>query len=313
MPEVIEVREYADFLLRKVKGEKIKKILILKGRYKKHKPFDGFKDLSGALPLKILDIDNKGKFMYIHFSNDFYLGISLGLTGGWFYKARGSKRYIHGLNGERYVDTDIDDSLHPSGVQKTPTKAEKYYENALKHLNVEFVCESGSFYFYDQLSFGSMMLFSSREELDKKLKTLGVDIMKPETTFELFLESMTHKTNMKKAIGNALMNQKRLSGVGNYLRADALWVAKINPFRKVGDLSHVELKRLYHALRLLIWGQYNRKRGVQLNIIGKRDKLPQDYGRTFFVYQQDEDIYGKVVKKEQLYEGSQIRYIYYCE
>jgi formamidopyrimidine-DNA glycosylase len=212
MPEVIEVREYADFFQKKLGRDRgvVKRVVILKGRYKKHAPFDGYQELSKELPLEIVNIDNKGKFMYLQFENGWSLGISLGLTGGWFYKARGSTKYIHGLNGERYVDTDIDDSLQPSGVQKTPTKAEKYYENALKHLNVEFVCESGSFYFYDQLSFGSMMLFSSREELDKKLKTLGVDIMKPETTFELFLESMTHKTNVKKAIGNALMNQKRL-------------------------------------------------------------------------------------------------------
>ncbi len=185
MPEVIEVREYADFLLKKVKGEKLKKIVILKGRYKKHAPFEGYVELSKALPSKIVSIDNKGKFMYIQLECGLYLGVSLGLTGGWFYQPRGSKKYIHGLNGERYVDTNI----------------EKYYENALKHLNVEFVCESGSFYFYDQLSFGSMMVFSTREALEKKLNTLGVDIMKPETSFTLFLEAMTHKSNMKKAIG----------------------------------------------------------------------------------------------------------------
>ncbi len=37
MPEIIEVRRYADFLMKNLKNNKIINIKILKGRYKKHK------------------------------------------------------------------------------------------------------------------------------------------------------------------------------------------------------------------------------------------------------------------------------------
>ncbi len=306
MPEVIEVKEYTDFCNKYIKNKELLDIKILNGRYKKHGPFHGFKELLKTLPLKVVKIENKGKFMYIQINNDepIYIGITLGLTGGWFFNPKGLKKsnglkekYIHGLNGARYVESDI----------------EKYRLNALKHLNVEFVFEHGSLYFYDQLSFGTISIFDSTELLEKKLKTLGLDIMKPETTFEMFKTALLHKSNLNKAIGNALMNQKYISGIGNYLRADALWLSKINPFIKVKDLSNNDLKKIYHNVRLLIWGQYNKKLGIKYKIIKSSDKLPLDYNRNFFVYQQDTDIYGKPVLKEKLYEGSQVRYIFYTK
>ncbi len=295
MPEVIEVKEYSDFIQKHIKNEKCKKIEILSGRYKKHGPFKGYHSFNTLLPLRVSKVHSKGKFMYISFENDMHLGITLGLTGGWFFSPKGSKEYIHGLNGDRYVQTNI----------------EKYRERALKHLNVAFFFQSGTLYFYDQLSFGTISLFKSTQELEKKLKGLGLDIMDEETTYEMFESALLHKSNLSKPIGNALMNQKYISGIGNYLRADALWLSKVNPFTKVKDLTKSEIKKIYSNVRLLIWGQYNKKRGIKLGIIKKSDKLPADYGRNFFVYQQETTIDGKEVKKEKLYEGSQVRYIYW--
>ena len=303
MPEVIEVREYADFCNKYIKNKKLKAIKILNGRYKKHGPFNGFNSLLKKLPLKVIETQNKGKFMYISLKDKevdeaIYIGVTLGLSGGWFFKPKGLKsKYIHGLNGARYVESDI----------------EKYQTSALKHLNVEFIFEHGSLYFYDQLSFGTLSIFDSSQLLEKKLKTLGLDIMKPVTTFEMFQTALLHKSNLSKPIGVALMNQKYISGIGNYLRADALWLSKINPFLKVKSLDEKDLKKIYHNVRLLIWGQYNKKAGIKYNIIKSSDKLPLDYKRNFFVYQQDTDIYGKQVLKEKLYEGSQVRYIFYTK
>ncbi len=322
MPEVIEVREYADFCNKYIKNKKLKSIKILNGRYKKHGPFNGFNSLLKKLPLKVIETQNKGKFMYISLKDKevdddssfgdaatlrtegsskvdpIYIGVTLGLSGGWFFKPNGLKsKYIHGLNGARYVESDI----------------EKYQTSALKHLNVEFIFEHGSLYFYDQLSFGTLSIFDSSQLLEKKLKTLGLDIMKPETTFEMFQTALLHKSNLNKPIGVALMNQKYISGIGNYLRADALWLSKINPFLKVKSLDEKDLKKIYHNVRLLIWGQYNKKAGIKYGIIKSGDNLPLDYKRNFFVYQQDTDIYGKQVLKEKLYEGSQVRYIFYTK
>lgn len=109
------------------------------------------------------------------------------------------------------------------------------------------------------------------------------------------------------------MDQKTISGIGNYLRADILWMCKISPFRKVNKLSDQEIKLIFHNSKVLTWGQFDKTQAVRLKIISTKDKLPADYNRDFFVYNEAEDIYGNKVTKEELYEGSQKRFIYWVK
>ena len=299
MPEVIEVREYRDFIRRRILGKRITQVKILNGRYKKHGPPKGLKgDLITHLPQKVIDVDSKGKFMWITFESGVSMGVTLGLSGGWFFRKSKSKesRMVHGLDGQRYVDTDV----------------EMYREKAMKHLNVEFrFGHAGTLYFYDQLSYGTIAIFPDTQSLDKKLKGIGLDMMAEETTFDQFEAAIQRPSTQKKPIGNVLMNQKYISGIGNYLRADTLWTSKVSPFRPLGKVTRSELQRIFENARKLIWGQYDKKRGQKLGIIKRSDKFPLDYGRTFFVYQYDTDVMGREVKKEKLYEGSQVRFIFY--
>ena len=295
MPEINEVRKYADFLIKKLKNKNIIEINILNGRYKKHKPFDKYKELVGQLPIKLIDVKTKGKFLYIILENNYYIFSTLGLSGGWAYKSNQSNKFEHPLESS-YIDKK---------------ETEGYLKTALAHLNIEFKTDFGSVYFYDTLSFGTMKVITNNSDLEKKLKELGPDIMEQDTTFDLFVEKIIKKTNLQKEIGVVLMNQKIVSGIGNYLRADILWLSKISPFRKVVNLEKSELKEIFFNSKLLTWGEYDREKAIELGIIKKSDKIPSDYGRNFFVYNEEEDIYHNKVKKEELYEGSQKRFIYW--
>ena len=64
MPEVVEVRKYADFLNKILKNKNIIEINILQGRYKKYGPIERYNQLKDKLPIKVLDIKTKGKFLY---------------------------------------------------------------------------------------------------------------------------------------------------------------------------------------------------------------------------------------------------------
>jgi formamidopyrimidine-DNA glycosylase len=119
------------------------------------------------------------------------------------------------------------------------------------------------------------------------------------------------KKNLTKSIGNVIMDQKTISGIGNYLRSDILYMSKINPFRKVESLTDNEIKRIYTNSKIITWGDYDILKGKKLGIIKKSTKLPSDYNRLFFVYDYDDDIKGNKVVKKLLYEGSQKRYIHY--
>jgi endonuclease-8 len=297
MPEVIEVKKYKDFLKSKFKNNNIISINILNGRYKKHGPFNYYKELVKTLPFKVLSIDTKGKFLYMKLSNNFIITVTLGLSGGWVYKNSSNNKYDFPMLVDYLGNYNI----------------EKYKKNALNHLNVEFVMTSGTIYFFDVLSFGTIKILTSEDELKKKLDSLAHDIMDEDLTFKLFKDQITKKNNLNKYIGNVLVNQKVISGLGNYLRSDVLWLSKISPFRLVKDLSDDDLNIIYSNARLLTWGDYDKSYALKKKFIDKNSVLPKDYGRNFYVYKQEKDIYDKNIIKEELYEGSQKRFIYWVQ
>lgn len=331
MPEAVEVRKFADIVSTNVLGHSITKIKILKGRYTK-KPFEGYDELIKALPLKIESIHTKGKFTYMKLVSEskkktFYLFNTLGLSGGWTLKSDKKSDFAK-CSHCNYMKVGHDTFTFPSILEYiTEDRQNNWFKRALNHLNVEFITDykNISFYFYDQLSFGTLKavesdgsvgihgMGSGSSVLDKKLKELGPDLLDESTTIELFKEQIRKKINDTKPIGNVFVNQKIISGVGNYLRADALWMSKISPFRKVKDVKDTELELLYKSLIGLIWGDYDYKTGVKKGYISKSLKLPNDYQRDFFIYRQEKDINDTIVKKEELYEGSQKRFIYWVE
>lgn len=285
MPEVVEVKKYCDMIRTNCAGKNLNKITILSGRYKTHKPFEGYGDIRKVLPVKLESVNSKGKYIYMIFNGDNIMGNTLGLSGGWVFKTQEDK-YIYPDMTRYFIEKQ---------------KLNEYQERALNHLRVEFEFDNGSLYFFDQISYGTIGFFTDIEKLNKKLSTLGADIMDETTTLEIFTSSI--KKYPKKAIGEVLLNQKLLSGIGNYLRADALWAAKISPFRKVKDLEPNEITHLFNALKGLTWGDYDMDKAKKLGWAGagNKFKMPSDYSDTFFVYDHKEtDVLGNPVRTDEL-------------
>ena len=327
MPEGVEVRKFADILIHNLVGHSIVNINILKGRYTK-KAFDGYQALKGILPMKVISIKCKGKMTYIELHAEqgsgktVWLISTLGLTGGWTVAAKEKKDlcWEHRL---RYMKKSLEGVGVGAGAGMifaypiiweyiSNNNSNEWFERALDHLNVEFVMDTGVIgYFYDQLSFGTLKVVETRIELEKKLKELGADMLDETNGIEVFKKAVRKGANNEKMIGNVLVNQRVISGIGNYLRADGLWLARISPFRKVGELSDEELETIYKSVRALMWGDYAPDEAHKKGYIGGDFKIPHDYGREFFVYRQETDIEGRKIVKEELYEGSQKRYIYW--
>ena len=303
MPEIVEVRKTRDFLRKIMKNKYVESIRILKGRYKTHKPFELYNKINNNLPLKVLDIKSKGKFMYFILEHDFYIFSTLGLTGGWTYK-------LNNNNSKKIGDYKFPKLLDYISDEKY----EKYHKTSINNLNVEFKMKGSDkiVYYYDSLSFGTLKVIDNKEELEKKLNQIGPDIMDESTDIDIFIEQITKKNNLDKYIGNVIMNQKVISGIGNYLRSDILWLSRISPFRKVKDLSQKDLEIIYNNSRKLTWENYDLKKGIKNKIIQKKDIFPRDFNRNFFVYMCEKDIYDNVVIVENLYEGSVQRKIYWC-
>ena len=56
----------------------------------------------------------------------------------------------------------------------------------------------------------------------------------------------------RRELGDALLDQRLVSGIGNLWKAESLWQARISPWRPVGETTDVELRRvLEEAARLM--------------------------------------------------------------
>lgn len=103
-------------------------------------------------------------------------------------------------------------------------------------------------------------------------------------SLEIFTSCIRKKTNLEKPIGNVIVNQKIIYGLGNYLRADILWLSKINPFRKTKTLTDIEIENIFKYTRDLTWGNYDKEYAIKEKFIKKNIKLPYDYNRLFFLF-----------------------------
>jgi formamidopyrimidine-DNA glycosylase len=83
----------------------------------------------------------------------------------------------------------------------------------------------------------------SQAEYDEVISKLGPDV-KNLTRAQL----ETALSSLRGELGIALHNQAVISGIGNYLRAEIMWHARISPHRPCNSLSADELTRLYNSI-----------------------------------------------------------------
>ena len=82
MPEGPEVKSMVLQLNKFLKGKTLNQIILHSGRYSKKKP-DNYEIFIKKLPLKIIEVRNKGKFIWFQFEGDWTMWNTLGMTGGW--------------------------------------------------------------------------------------------------------------------------------------------------------------------------------------------------------------------------------------
>ena len=85
------------------------------------------------------------------------------------------------------------------------------------------------------------------------------------------------------------MNQTVIAGIGNYIKSDSLYLARISPHRTVFDLSDGELAILNRSIKQVMKESY--QQGGRYVSSGKT--------YSFLVYNQTHDIDGNKVVKEE--------------
>jgi endonuclease VIII len=82
-------------------------------------------------------------------------------------------------------------------------------------------------------------------------RRLGPDILAPAPDFEAMVARL-RLAPPSAPLGEALLDQRLVSGIGNKWMAEALWEARLSPWRTVGDVGDAGLRRaLDEAARLM--------------------------------------------------------------
>lgn len=75
---------------------------------------------------------------------------------------------------------------------------------------------------------------------DRALRRLGPDILAQPPDLEAMLANL--RRDPGRAVGEALLDQRNVAGIGNLWKAEALWEAQVSPWRRVGEVSTDELQ-----------------------------------------------------------------------
>jgi len=268
MPEGPEVKTFAVSLDKKFSGK-----VLISLRQNPSFRYDLSK-LINKFPLRLKSVNSHGKKLYFEFERENFLLVSLGLEGSFSFESK-KNELLSFLWGERSSD------------------------NFLK------VCEV--LIFSDTRRFSIFEFFDSKEKLNLRLSKLGFDLLgeNPPTVEawkNLFEKS---KTRDQSTIAEYLLKQEKICSIGNYLRAEILYEAKISPFRKVAELTDSEIETLYYISLDLTQKAYL-SRGATLRTYS--DLWGEKGNFEVKIYGKKTDPYGNKIKTSQDRNGRTIWY-----
>ncbi len=151
----------------------------------------------------------------------------------------------------------------------------------VKHSHVEFRAKSKSVFFTDVRNFGTLKFTDDIKETDKKKKTIGPNHLSDVISDSLFKERLMKYPD--RTMPEVLMNQSLIGGIGNYIKAEVLYIARISPHRLVGTLSDEEFSALNNATRDVVRSSYAR-RGATISTYKDIDGDDGDFRFYFRVY-----------------------------
>src|SRR5437016_6830319 len=100
-------------------------------------------------------------------------------------------------------------------------------------------------------------------ELDRGVaRRLGPDILGEPPDFDAMLLRL-RAVEQQRQVGDALLDQRLVAGIGNLWKAESLWQARVSPWRPLADLADVDLARIVAAAASLMRASVAGARGAR--------------------------------------------------
>jgi formamidopyrimidine-DNA glycosylase len=233
---------------------------------------------SNMIPLD--SIASFGKKLWIHLKNNQTIEIHLGLHGSLELS-----------------------KLEPSSEIVIPTRIPRYriYFELLEQKKILMLTLS-------DLSFGGHIEMNSTGFFCGNSSSSLVDPLYLETEAELVEQLFQLRNqNGRTILVNAITDQKkRFVGIGNFLAAEILYDARLNPRKKVSSLTNDDLVRLASAMIRLMKLHANKR----LEALRIRNRLDDSETREGIIYHQESDPEGNEVIADETVRSNRI--FYWC-
>jgi formamidopyrimidine-DNA glycosylase len=268
MPEGPELLTSRDQLRVKLLGQWITDVEVATtGRYAKQ-AVTGLEMLRDTLTwehaVKIESIDVKGKFMF------------------WTLQV---------VDPDSHLDFWMHCSYGMSGQWRVDEES--------KHPAITLLLSNGQrITFNDQRHFGTVKFVFDPDEHKKKLGEIGPDLF--DVHVYTFVDQL--RKHPKRTLPEVLMDQKVVSGCGNYIKAEALHGAMLSPHRTVESCTDEELELLFHKITVTMFDSYV-SGGATIRTYTDPNGDPGKYAFELKVYGKKLDPDGNEVTREETLDG----------
>ena len=201
----------------------------------------GGPDLGRVVGRRVTNVEARGKHLLIGFDNDLTLHTHLGLHGSWH-------RYRPGEPWRR-----------------APSRAAAVIETA----NAVAVC-------FDPMT--AELIETRAVAVHPGLARLGPDASTPDFDVPAALRRLDSATNADVAIGDALLDQSILAGVGNVIRSEVCFIERVDPFRPVSEVGEDARRQLLERSATIL--RANRRGGRRITTTPGSGGSLYVYGRT---------------------------------
>jgi endonuclease VIII len=171
-------------------------------------------------------VDAHGKHLFIRFEGDLTLHSHLRMSGAWAVYPRGRR------------------------WRRSPRRAWLVIRTA-EHDVVEFdgpVLE---------------LMTESRTRFDRRLAALGADVLAQELDERRVLARL-REDDQTRGLGDALLDQRNLAGVGNVWKSEGCFATGIDPWRPLGRVSDDEALAVAREIRRLMQASMDGSRDLQV-------------------------------------------------
>lgn len=162
-------------------------------------------------------------------------------------------------------------------------------------------------YYIDQRRFGNFKVVDTREATSK-LDELGWDPLQDPGGYGKIFARATKYVRRVTPICEVMLDQNVFAGVGNYIRAETMYRAKIDPWKSYRDIVYADTIRLCQTVATVMKESYARG-GATLENFYDGDGNRGDQVDFLEIYGKTHDPHGNPVERKKDKNGRTVWYV----